>query len=192
MLESATTDKVYNALGTSKEKIYEVIDTKRNYTSPAFREAEDRGETFLPACWEFLTFNLVYILVSFLLLRFSFKLLFNYRISIFLRPFSFLIFLSPMLLDGNLQYFCFLLFSQISKGFSLSPRDKILNVINYLIYFFIIWFSVVSIFLCYYLSRKCSKYILNNWRTRINGLISYSVTNAVRMLVFGAVHSLLR
>ena len=97
-----------------------------------------------------------------------------------------------MLLDGNLQYFMFLLFGQISKGFSLSPRDKALNVLNYLLYFFIIWFSVVSSFLCYYLSRKCSKYILDNWRTRIKGLISYSVTHVIRMFVFGAVHSALR
>ena len=80
VLEEKTTDKVYNALGTSKEKIYEVIDTKRNYTSPAFREAEDRGETFLPACWEFLTFNLIFTAVAFLLLRWGFKLLRRCRI----------------------------------------------------------------------------------------------------------------
>ena len=146
----------------------------------------------MPACWEFLTFNLFFVVAAFLLLRWGFKLLFKYRISILLRPFSILITLSPMLLDGNLQYFCFLLFSQISMGFSLNPKDKALTALNYLIYFFIIWFSVVSCFLCYYLNKKLTKYILDNWRTRVFGLLAYSLTNAIRMLVFGAIHSLLR
>ena len=77
-------------------------------------------------------------------------------------------------------------------GFSLNPKDKALTALNYLIYFFIIWFSVVSCFLCYYLNKKLTKYILDNWRTRVFGLLAYSLTNAIRMLVFGAIHSLLR
>lgn len=153
---------------------------------------EGRGETFLSACWEFLTFNLIFVLVTFFLLRWGFKMVFKYRISILLRPFSSFIFLAPMLLDGNLQYFCFLLFSQISMGFSLTPKDKLFNVLNYLLYFFIIWFSVVSSFLSYYLNKKLTKYILDNWRTRVVGLLTYSLTNTIRMMVFGAIHSLLR
>jgi len=97
-----------------------------------------------------------------------------------------------MLLDGNLQYFCFLLFSQIAMGFSLNPKDKALTALNYIIYFFIIWFSVVSSFLCFYLNKKLTKYILDNWRTRVFGLLTYSITNAVRMVLLGALHSLLR
>ena len=170
----------------------DAIDTKSNYTQPAFKNSEDKGETLLPACWDFFTFNLVFILVSFVLLRWGFKMLFNYQISILLRPFSSLVFLAPMLLDGNLQYFFFLLFSQISMGFSLNPKDKALNVLNYMIYFLIIWISVVSCFLCYYLNRKLTKYILDNWKTRVQGLLTYSLTNAARMMIFGAIHSLLR
>ena len=132
------------------------------------------------------------MLISFLLLKWGFKLLFQYQISILLRPFSSLIFLAPMLLDGNLQYFFFLLFSQISRGFSLNPKDKALNALNYIVYFFVLWFAVVSCFLCYYINRKLTKYILDNWRTRVFGLLTYSITNAIRMLILGAIHSLLR
>ena len=114
------------------------------------------------------------------------------KISFLLRPFSSFVFLSPMLLDGNLQYFCFLLFTQVQRGFSLNRRDKALNVLNYIVYFFIIWFAVVSCFLSYYLSRKLTKYILDNWRTRVKGLLTYSLSNTFRMLVFGGLHSLLR
>ena len=98
------------------------------------------------------------------------------------------VYLTPLLLDGNLQYFCFL----VSMGFSLNPRDKMLNVLNYLLYFFIVWFSVVSCFLAYWMTRRLAKYLLDNWRTRIHGLLAYSFTNSIRMLVFGGIHSLLR
>ena len=43
LLEDKTTDKVYEALGTAKETVYDAIDTKRNYTSPKFKESEGRG-----------------------------------------------------------------------------------------------------------------------------------------------------
>ena len=77
-------------------------------------------------------------------------------------------------------------------GFSLNPRDKALNVLNYLVFFFVTWFSVVSCFLAYWLSRRLAEYILDNWRVRVRGLLSFSLANAGRMLVFGALHSLLR
>ena len=146
----------------------------------------------MPACWEFISFNIFFVIVAYVLLKWGFKLLFNYRISILLRPFSSLILIGPALLDGNLQYFCFLLFTQISMGFSLNPRDKMLNVLNYLIYFVIIWVSVVSSFLCYYLNKKLTKFVIDYWRTKINGLLAFSLVNTVRHLVMGALHSLLR
>lgn len=132
------------------------------------------------------------MVAAFVLLRWGFRLLFHYRVSILLRPFSFLIYLSPLLLEGNLQYFFFVMFSQSYLGFSLSPKDKLLAVFSYLLYFVILWFSVVSCFLAYYFSRKLSKYILDNWRSRFTGLLGYSVTNAVRMVVFAAIHNFLR
>lgn len=146
----------------------------------------------MPACWNFITFNLIFVLGGFALLRFGFNLLFQYRISIFLRPFSFLIYLCPLLLDGNLQYFFFVMFSQSYLGFSLNPKDKLLNVVSIILFFISFWFSIISCFLAYYLSRKLSKYILDNWRSRINGLLGYSLSNAARMIVFAAIHNFLR
>lgn len=168
------------------------IDTKSNYTYPTFLKIEAKGETFLIACWNFLTFNLILVLVLYLLLRIGFSLLFQYRISIFLRAFSFAMYLVPLLLDGNLQYFFFLMFGQGYLAFSLNPKDKGYTILGYLLSFIVLWLSVISCFFAYYLSRKLSKYILDNWRTRIHGLLSYSLSNAVRMIVFGAIHSLLR
>ena len=80
----------------------------------------------------------------------------------------------------------------MQRGFSLNRRDKALTAINYIVYFFIIWFAVVSCFLSYYLNKRLTKYILNNWRTRVKGLLTYSLSNTFRMLVFGGIHSLLR
>ena len=146
----------------------------------------------MPACWEFITFNLLFVLLFFVLLRCGHCLLKRFKISKYLRAFSTWLYLTPLLLDGNLQYFCFLLFSQVSLGFSLNPRDKALNVLSYIIYFFIIWISVVSCFLAYWLSRRVAKYILGNWRTRLHGLLACSMINISRALVLGGIHSLLR
>ena len=125
-------------------------------------------------------------------MRWGFHLLFNYRISIFLRAFSSLVFLAPLLFDGNLQYFFFLLFSQVSLGFSLTPKDKFFNILSYLLYFVIIWGCIVSSFMAYYLNKKLAKYIIDNWRSRVEGLLAYSITNAIRLMIFGAIHSLMR
>lgn len=51
ILEDSVTNVVLDKIGTSKEAIYESIDTKKKYTPQAFRNAENRGEGFLPACW---------------------------------------------------------------------------------------------------------------------------------------------
>lgn len=145
----------------------------------------------LPACWEFLTFNLFIIFLAFVLLRWGRRVTRGWPRK-FLQPFGLGVYLTPLLLDGNLQYFCFLLFSQTRFGFSLSPRDKLLNVLSYLFYFFVIWFSVTSCFLAYWLSRRLAEFVLDNWRTRLTGLLAHSLTNTVRMLLLGGIHSLLR
>ena len=40
---------------------------------------ENRGETFLPACWEFITFNFLFVLLAFAFLRWGYKCLRKYR-----------------------------------------------------------------------------------------------------------------
>ena len=167
-------------MGTSREAIFEVIDTKYNYTHPTFQNMEEKGETFLSACYEFITFNFFFIVILFIVLNWGFKMLFNYKISIHLRAYSSPLFLVPKLFEGNLQYFFFILFSQMSLGFSLTPVDKGITLVNYLLYFLIIWLSIASSFIAFFLNKKLVKYIIGNWRTRIPGLIVYSLTNMVR------------
>ena len=84
------------------------------------------------------------------------------------------------------------MFSQGSLSFSISLQDKGFTVLGTLVYFLILWVSVVSCFIAYYLSRKLTKYVLDNWRTRIYGLFSFSLGTTLRMLIFGALHSFLR
>ena len=134
----------------------------------------------------------MFVVAGYGLLRLGFNLLFHYRVSILLRAFSLLAYLSPLLLEGNLQYFFFLMFSQAQSSFSLSPRDKAFTALGVLAYFLVLWVSAVSCFLVYFFSRKLAKYVLDNWRTRLYGLLSFSLGTSLRMLLFGALHSLLR
>jgi hypothetical protein len=135
----------------------------------------------------------VFVIILFCLLRLCRRCFRkSKKVRKFLRPFKIVIYLSPLLLDGNLQYFFFLMFTQTQLGFSLNPRDKIINVINYMLYFLIIFFSVTSVFLVYWLSKRLAKYLLDNWKTKLNGLLAHSLVNAIRMLITGGIHSLLR
>jgi hypothetical protein len=179
-------------MGTSRVDIFKVIDTKLNYTHSTFLKIEDRGETFLPACFEFLTFNLVFVVTVFFLLMIAGRILRKCRVGKFLRPFSSCLFLAPFLLEGNLQCFFFLLFTQVSRGFSLNWQDKIFTVVGYLLHFLVLWFAIASSFLAFCLRKKLAKYIIDPWRSRIVGLLSYSMANVIRILIFGALHSLLR
>jgi len=60
------------------------------------------------------------VLLMFFILRMAFRFLFNFKISKFLRPFSFWGYLGLIMIDGNLQYYFFLFLSQHKIGFSLS------------------------------------------------------------------------
>jgi hypothetical protein len=153
---------------------------------------ESKGETCLPACFEFLTFNFFFVLLVFLLLRLTRKILKRCKTGKCLKAFSSFVYLAPMLLEGNLQYFLFLMFAQIQEAFSLNLKDKGFTVAGYFFYFLVLWLAVASVFLAYYMRRSFSKHILDNWRSRVYGLLTYSMTNVFRMLLFGALHALLR
>jgi hypothetical protein len=192
MLGDEKMGEAYSLIGVDRKEIEATIDTKVNYTYPTFYSIEGKGESFLPACWDFLTFNLLFVLLTYFLLRVAFRLLFNYRISIFLRAYSFPIYLSPFMLDGNFQYFCFLMFSQGYLGFSLGPRDKAFNCAGAILCFLVLWVTVLSSYAAYSCSPKLSKYVLDNWSSNVKGVLSYSLTNAIRLIVQAAIHSLLR
>jgi hypothetical protein len=51
---------------------------------------------------------------------------------------------------------------------------------------------IFSVFLAYSMRKKLMKYILVFWCSRMAGLLAYSLIHTIRMLVFGALHSLLR
>jgi hypothetical protein len=192
LLEQVTTEVIFADIGTSRAGIYKVIDTKVNYTHPTFFKREGKGDTFLPASFEFLTFNLLFVIAAFLLLKIAARVLRRYRIGKALVPFSSFLFLAPLLLEGNLQFFFFLLFTQISSGFSLNWQDKVFTVVGYIMHFVVLWLAIVSSFLAYYLQKKLVTYVLDPWRTRVVGLLSYFMANVLRMLILGALHSLLR
>jgi hypothetical protein len=129
---------------------------------------------------------------AFLTLRLLRRLLRGCKARKLLRGFSSYVLLAPILLEGNLQYFFFLIFAQVENGFSLNLRDKGMTIVGYALHFAVLSSAVVSAFLAFYFHRKLAKYVLDHWRSRVDGLLAYSLMNVVRMLLFGAVHSLLR
>jgi hypothetical protein len=98
----------------------------------------------------------------FLLLRLCFNRLKRFEISVLLREYSFWPSLFLMLMEGNLQYFIYLLMFDISSLVSNRFSAKIIYVLTLGVAFLII---VFSIWIFFYVKRafgRLVKYFLTN------------------------------
>ena len=121
-----------------------------------------------------------------------FKLLFNYKVSKLIRPFSFWGYIGLIMMDGNLQIVFFLMFSQDKLLFSLDFSDKVQNFLSNIVFFLFLWFSVASYFMYYSLYKKLAKYLLGNSKCGISGILSLVICNTFRQLLCSAIHNFCR
>jgi len=102
------------------------------------------------------------VVLLFFLLNTLFYILFNYKISRFLRKFSFKFTLFMMLLNNNIVYLAYASFHNVVVFFSFKFQDKLGQVIWILILYGMVLLSVAGFFLIYYLHEKLSKYFLDD------------------------------
>ena len=93
---------------------------------------------------------LITILV-FLTCRFLFFLLFNFKVSIFLRQYSFWPYLAIILMDGNLQFISYLVAFEFRYLFFADFPNKLLTVWVLSTFFAILVFAIGSYFLFRYM-----------------------------------------
>lgn len=128
----------------------------------------------------------------FLMLKCLFKLLFNYRISKFIRPFSFWGYVGVIMLDGNMQIIYFLMFSQSGLAFSLDFSDKVINTISHLLFFLFLVFSISCYYFYYIMYKSLAKYFFDNSKCSMHGIISLVIGCSLRQLILSAIHNFLR
>lgn len=163
IIDTDVLKKIQSWVQDDQTTIIQTFDRPWNYSSTRFVEVEMHGQGFLVSCWDYLTINLAMVLAMFILLRVAFNALFNFRVSRNLRPFSFWGYLGLVMVDGNLQFFFFLLFSYSRLTFSLSLSDKFLGVAQIYAFFLCLWFTFSCYFLFYLMYRKLAKYFYDNY-----------------------------
>lgn len=108
---------------------------------------EGNGNGFFLNTLNFFTSNIFIILLFYILGRILFKIFSNYKISIFFRKYSFIIFLPIMILEGNLQYMTYLFGFEMKTLFFNSFLNKFLSAIVLIINFFFIYCGITVFWL---------------------------------------------
>lgn len=125
-------------------------------------EKNQKGLGFFANNLEFFYYELPVILVLYSMLLFCFKLLFNYRISKYIRKYAFYGILLPLIYQGNVEQFAFYFFSECKSLFSLNISHKMANVLMIYFFFLLIVFSVGGLLFFIFNYRKLVKYFLED------------------------------
>ena len=96
--------------------------------------------------------------LMFICFNLLFRLLYQYKISIFLREYSFWMFLCVMLYDGNLTYFSFIFFSDVRIGFRTDFISKMQSVFIISLFYLTVVFCVCGFIIAQILYGKLSIY----------------------------------
>lgn len=135
-----------------------MLDHRRNYSSASFSEKNELGEGFWSNNFDFFYYQMPVLLIIYLCLTILFKMLFNYRLSLLFRKYSFYGLLLVIVYEGNMEQFSFYFFLEIQELFGLSIWHKVANAFLVLFFFVAVVFAVGGLiwFKVYY--RRLVKY----------------------------------
>lgn len=94
------------------------------------------------------------------LLSIIFKLLFNYRVSLLLRKYSFYGTLLFIIYEGNVESFAFFFFAECRNLFSVDFVHKLANVFMVYFFFLLIIFVIGGMLWFTYHYKKLTKYFV--------------------------------
>lgn len=141
-------------LADVKEQMEDSIEEVKLYNAYSNKRHMEEGRSnafFLPS-----------LLVFVLLCNRLFYLLFNYRVSSLLRPYSFWGIIFELDLQSNIEYFTFLGFRALGIPFSFNFPSKCLLVFSLLVFFCSVITTFCSYFLYYCCYGKLARYFLLN------------------------------
>lgn len=121
-----------------------------------------------------------------------FHLLFNYSISQLFRKFSIWGYLFITLFDGNIQQFTFYAASEWKNIFFFSIDNKFLKTIILFFGFVLVAVSIGGFLVALSWYRKLNKYLMDNNKNHLGGVIFLLLQYGVRSFLFGMLHSVLR
>ena len=180
-------------LADTKEKVETSIDVVNKYNphSKVYLAKQRKNNLFISSTMDYFVFFVPLTLLLVFAFNKLFHCLFNYQISIFLRPYSFWWILLETLVQGNIEYFTFLALRNFVTPFSFNIESKLLQVLVIFMFFLVILTTFASNSIYYYDYRKLAKYFLCNLFRFKSSYVLMTIMYGVRPLMKGTLHALL-
>jgi hypothetical protein len=95
-----------------------------------------------------------------------------------------------MLFEGNIEQFSFFIMDELLEFFSVSFTHKGINLITFIVFYFIVFCSTAFYLYCWYLHGKKISYLTDNASLKLSGMMAYTFDRGMICLVLGSVHRL--
>ena len=118
-------------------------------------------------------------------------MLFNYKISSYIRNYSFKGYLVLLLFDSNCEYFSFILARNSNLFFWETWTDKLFGIGVILFGFVFLLWGIFGFLCLYLLYGKLSKYFLENMFRFKSSIVFMTLCYAIRPMLKGFIHAFL-
>ena len=159
------------------------------HSNVRFMEEARNNNVLLDSLLDFLVLAVPLTLMMWFLYYHIFYCLFHYEVSKFLRPYSFGLILLDLLLQGNLEYFTFLVFRSLDVFFSYSIVSTFFKVFTVLFMFLLLGCTIGSYWGYYYQYIKLARYFLSNMYRFKSSYLLMTVTFGLRPFLKGFIHA---
>ena len=161
------------------------------YSNPTYLKKERKNNLFLDNTIDYFVFCVPLTLISVFILNKLFGCLFNFEISKYLRPYSFLLITFELLIQNYVEQLTFLGFRNIQVSFSFSLAGKMMQVLGIFMLFLIVLAVASSYFLYLYKYGKLAKYFLANLFRFPSSYALMIIMYGIRPFLKGVSHAIL-
>jgi hypothetical protein len=180
-------------LSDAKESLESSIEEVRLYNAYSNERHMEEGrnnDVFLDSTMDFFVFCLPTLLLFVFLSNRVFYLLFNYRVSFLLRPYSFWAVILELALQSNIEYFTFLGMRALGIPFSFSFPSKWLFLLAVTMFFLVVFTAFISYALYYFWYGKLSRYFLLNMYRFPSSYLLMIFLYGIRPFMKGLAHAM--
>ena len=125
----------------------------------------------------------------YVLLRLVFRLLFNYRISKYVRQYSFYLFIIPCLFGNHVEYLSYTAANQLQSMMYLTIWDKLLLMLFLLFLFVFLIYLVAFPFLVLIFHKKTKKYFFDESLPNLTGSFAINIFTTYKGFILSVIQS---
>lgn len=154
------TSPICSTINEGYISLFDRLNQKYEYSDADFLAKNPNGIGFYANNLDFFYYELPFMFMIHFLLAIIFNLLFNHRVSLLLRKYSFYGTLLFIIYEGNVESFAFYFFAECKNLFSADLIHKIANVLMIYFFFLLIIFVIGGMLWFTYHYKKLTKYFI--------------------------------